>query len=195
MSGEQPDLDVSKAALGQIARGITDCLAELKELGSIGTASLGGGFSELKLSGMQSGHAGLTSELDAFCERWGWGVRSLVQQANVFAAGVGLTAGMVYEQDHYIQGGFKVLANAAIGGNPYASEKDLVDKDWGEVLSDNPYTNLRDPDYSVESLAESKKNSDEAWKQTGEDIANRPEIRAAKLAETLLERAAEGEQR
>lgn len=189
MSGEPADLDVSKAALAQIAQGITDSLAELKELGSIGTASLGGGFSELKLSGMQTGDAGLTSDLDAFCERWGWGVRSLVQQANVFAAHVGLSAGMVYEQDHYIQGGFKVLANAAGGGNPYASEQDVIDKDWGEVLSDNPYTNLRDPDYSLESLTESKKNSDGAWKQTWEDIAPSQEAAGAELAETYRERA------
>ncbi|MEU8462779.1 hypothetical protein [Streptomyces sp. NPDC029003] len=95
-------------------------------------------------------------QLDAFCERWGWGVRTLVQQANVSAAHVGLSAGMVHEQDQYVQGGFKVLANAVAGGSPYASEQDVIAKDWGDVLSANPYTNLRDPDYSPVSFAESK---------------------------------------
>ncbi|MFG2622916.1 hypothetical protein ACGFXC_35425 [Streptomyces sp. NPDC048507] len=193
MSGEQPDLDVSKAALAQIARGITDCLKELKELGPIGTASMGDGFTELKLSGLQSGHAGLTSQLDAFCERWSWGVRTLVQQANVSAAHVGLSAGMVHEQDQYVQGGFKVLANAVAGGSPYASEQEVADKDWGDVLSANPYTNLRDPDYGPGSLAESKENSDRAWKQTWEDIAPSRKDDGAKLAETLRERT-EGQQ-
>ncbi|MFD8983253.1 hypothetical protein [Streptomyces sp. NPDC059564] len=189
MSGERPgDLDVSKPALAQIARGITDSLAELKELGSIGLASLGDGFSELKLSGMQTGDAGLTSDLDAFCERWGWGVRSLVQQGNLFAAHVGLSAGMVYEQDQYVQGGFKVLSNAVVGGNPYATEQDVIDKGWGEVLSDNPYTNLRDPDYSPESVIKAKENSDRAWKQTWEDIAPSREPAASKAAEAYRER-------
>lgn len=35
MSGDGADLDVSKQALGLIAKGITDSLAELKELGSV----------------------------------------------------------------------------------------------------------------------------------------------------------------
>ncbi|MFB7179730.1 hypothetical protein ACFCYI_18760 [Streptomyces sp. NPDC056257] len=169
MSGDGADLDVSKQALGQIAKGITDSLAELKELGSVGTASMGGGFTELGLSGLETGHAGLTSTLDTFCERWGWGVRSLVQQGNAFAKGVGLSAGLVHEQEQYIQGSFKVVTNAALG-NPYASEKEIIDKDWGEVLSDNPITQIRDADYSPESFDEATKNGNEAWKTAVRDV-------------------------
>ncbi|EFL15241.1 hypothetical protein [Streptomyces sp. C] len=104
MSGDGSDLDVSKQALGQIADGITKTLAELKELGMVGTASMGRGFSDLSLSGLETGHDGLTSSFNAFCERWEWGVRALVQQGNDFAANVGLSAGLVHEQDQYIQG-------------------------------------------------------------------------------------------
>ncbi|MFD0353029.1 hypothetical protein ACFVHW_04655 [Streptomyces sp. NPDC127110] len=194
MSGEQGELDVSKAALGQIAKGITDTLSELKELGSIGTASMGGGFTELKLSGMQTGHETVTSMLDAFCERWGWGVRSLVQEANEFAAGVGLSAGLVHEQDQYIQGGFKVMANAVLGGNPHTSEQEVTGKDWGEVLASNPYTNLRDADFSAESAVKSKAATDRAWAQTWEDIAPRRETDPSRLAELSRDRDG-GEQR
>lgn len=73
MSGDGSDLDVSKQALALIAQGITASLAELKELGSVGTASMGGGFTELALSGMETGHESLASTLGTFCERWGWG--------------------------------------------------------------------------------------------------------------------------
>ncbi|MFD4866150.1 hypothetical protein [Streptomyces sp. NPDC058412] len=169
MSGDGADLDVSKQALGQIAKGITDSLAELKELGSVGAASMGGGFTELGLSGLETGHAGLTATLGTFCERWGWGVRSLVQQGNTFALNVGLSAGAMHEQDQYIQGSFKVVTNAALG-NPYASEKDVIDKDWGKVLSDNPITQIRDADYSPESFDRATENGNEAWKTAVRDV-------------------------
>ncbi|MFH7599670.1 hypothetical protein WDV06_31910 [Streptomyces racemochromogenes] len=176
MSGEQGELDVSKAALAQIAKGITDTLAELRELGPAGLGNTGGGFTQLKLTGLQSGHQALTSQLDAFCERWGWGVRSLVQEANRFAAGVGLSAGLVHEQDQYVQGGFKVLANAVLGGNPYASEQEVTDKDWGQILGTNPYTNLRDADYSAESALTSAVNTDQAWQQTWDEVDPNPDV-------------------
>ncbi|WP_079405220.1 hypothetical protein [Streptomyces sp. 3211] len=171
MSGDGADLDVSKQALGQIAKGITDSLAELKELGSVGMASMGGGFSELGLSGIETGHEGLTATLDTFCERWGWGVRSLVQQGNAFAMKVGLSTGAMYEQDHYIQGSFKAVANAALG-NPYATERDIIDKNWGEVLSDNPITQIRDADYSPESFTRATENDNDAWKSAVRDVSS-----------------------
>lgn len=169
MSGDGADLDVSKQALGQIAQGITQTLAELKELGMVGTASMGRGFSDLALSGMESGHDGLTASLGSFCERWEWGVRSLVQQGNDFAAKVGLSAGALHEQDQYIQGSFKVLVNAGMG-NPYASEDDITGKGWGGVLADNPYTQVRDADYSAESFERADENIKEAWKGAVRDV-------------------------
>ncbi|MEV0409959.1 hypothetical protein AB0I68_03885 [Streptomyces sp. NPDC050448] len=169
MSGNQPDLDVSKQSLEQIAKGITDTLSELKELGMVGTASMGRGFSHLGLSDIQTGHDGLASTLRTFCQRWEWGVRSLVQQGNAFAANVGLSAGLIHEQDQNIQGSFKVAANAA-WGNPYASEDDTTKKGWSEVLSDNPFTQIRDADYSRESLDRASGNIKEAWKGAAHDV-------------------------
>ncbi|MCJ0869147.1 hypothetical protein [Streptomyces sp. AP-93] len=169
MSGDGADLSVSKQALGEIAKGITDTLGELKELGMVGTASMGRGFSDLGLSGMETGHEGLTASMKTFCERWEWGVRSLVQQGNQFAFDVGLSAGVLHEQDQYIQGSFKVLTNSAMG-NPYASEKDVIGQDWGAVISDNPYTQVRDADYSRESFDRANENSREAWTGAVRDV-------------------------
>ncbi|MFD8895489.1 hypothetical protein ACFVZ8_15880 [Streptomyces sp. NPDC059558] len=184
MSGDGADLDVSKQALEQIGKGITDSLAELKELGSVGMASMGGGFSELGLSGIETGHEGLTATLDTFCERWGWGVRSLVQQGNAFAVKVGLSAGAMYEQDHYIQGSFKVVANAALG-NPYATEQDVIDKNWGGVLSDNPLTQIRDADYSPASFTRAAENGNDAWKSAVRDVSSSDILLSNQLIDTV----------
>ncbi|MFJ9339487.1 hypothetical protein ACIRP0_09360 [Streptomyces sp. NPDC101733] len=169
MSGDGADLDVSKQALGQISQGITQTLGELRELGAIGSAGVGRGFAGLSMSGMETGHEGLAASFETFCERWEWGVRSLVQQGNSFAAKVGLSAGLMHEEEQYIQGSFKVLTNSAMG-NPYASEKDIVDKSWGDVLSDNTYTQIRDADYSQESVDRATETTKEAWKGAVRDV-------------------------
>ncbi|MFJ1569844.1 hypothetical protein ACIOG8_37480 [Streptomyces erythrochromogenes] len=169
MSGEQPELDVSKAALGQIAQGITETLCELKEIGMVGTAGMGRGFAKIALPEMATGHDGLSSAFSTFCERWEWGVRSLVRQGNAFAANVGLSAGVLHEQDQYVQDTFKVVTNAA-WGNPYASEGDITRKGWGEVLADNPYTRIRDADRSKESYEHASHESREAWKSAIHDV-------------------------
>ncbi|MGW3058855.1 hypothetical protein ACWC98_23390 [Streptomyces goshikiensis] len=169
MSGEQPDLDVSKEALRQIAQGITGTLGELKEIGMVGTAGMGRGFTRLALSAMDTGHGGLSSAFGTFCERWEWGVRSLVHQGNEFAEKVGLSAGVLHEQDQYIQGAFKVVANSA-WGSPYASEGDVTGKGWSEVLADNPYTQIRDADYSGESFDQASRESQNAWKSAIHDV-------------------------
>ena len=53
MSGESPDLHVPPEALAEIAKGIDLAHAELKDLGFIGQATTGRGFSELALSGLE----------------------------------------------------------------------------------------------------------------------------------------------
>lgn len=131
---------------------------------------MGRGFFDLSLTGMETGHDGLTSTLKTYCERWEWGVRSLVQQGNSFAQQVGLSAGVFHEQEQYIGGAFKVLTNSAMG-NPYASEEEIINKDWGEVLSSSSYTHIRDADYSAESFQKSGENSMQAWKDTAWDVS------------------------
>ncbi|MER5888808.1 hypothetical protein ABT160_33705 [Streptomyces sp. NPDC001941] len=165
-----PDLAASKEALGQITQGINGALGELKELGMVGEASMGRGFSDLQLSGMETGHDGLTSTLKSYCERWEWGVRALVQQGNVFALQVGLSAGVFHEQEQYLEGSFKVLTNSAMG-NPYATEDEITSKDWGQVLSSNTFTHIRDADYSAGSFETARQNSLQAWKDTAWDVS------------------------
>ncbi|MGW1912402.1 hypothetical protein ACWCQS_17200 [Streptomyces sp. NPDC002076] len=104
MSGDKGGgKDIEAAGLNLIAQGITQTLAELKDLGLVGMAGAGRGFSNLELSGMELGHEDLTSKFTSFCERWEWGVRGLVAEGNAFAAEVGLSAGTLYETDQWLR--------------------------------------------------------------------------------------------
>ncbi|MDX3385739.1 hypothetical protein PV682_30395 [Streptomyces niveiscabiei] len=102
--------DLETAGMAQVAQGITQTLDELREIGIDSLAGAGRGFSELSLSSLELGHDELRSEFSSFCERWDWGVRSLVAQANAFAESVGLAAGTLHETDQYVSGSLKVLA-------------------------------------------------------------------------------------
>lgn len=170
-----PDLAASKEALDLITQGITGALGELKELGMVGEASMGRGFNDLALTGMETGHDGLTATMKTYCERWEWGVRALVQKGNSFAQGVGLAAGTVHETEQYVGNSFKILTNSAIG-NPYASEEEIAGKDWSAVLSNNAYTQIRDADYSAESFEQARDTSVQAWKDTAWDVSTSPSI-------------------
>lgn len=154
--------------LDQIQRGITDALDELKEVGSIGRAGSGRGFEEIALTGMQLGHGGLTEAFGEFCERWEWGVRALIVEGNDFAEGVGLAAGTYHENEQYVQGTFKVGANA-LQGNPHLTEEQVTSQSWSEV-----WDNGSGSDYSLESFEEAGANAGQGWKDAGRDAATSP---------------------
>ncbi|MFD9424753.1 MULTISPECIES: hypothetical protein [unclassified Streptomyces] len=165
MSGETPDLDVPAEALAAIAKGIDLAHAELKELGSIGEASTGRGFSDLALSGLELGHGGLTSEFETFCNRWEWGVRALTQKGNGFAQGVGLSAGSFAEQEQYIKDSFKVGVNS-VNGNPHLSEDDVKAMSWDTISKQSTYDN---PDWSWDSMAAANDEVGQTWRDTTYD--------------------------
>ncbi|MET9595664.1 hypothetical protein ABZY45_32770 [Streptomyces sp. NPDC006516] len=187
MNGDASDLDVPPEALAAIAKGIDLAHAELKELGMIGEASTGRGFSDLALSGLELGHGGLTSEFETFCNRWEWGVRALTQKGNGFALGVGLSAGSFAEQEQYVKDSFKIGVNS-LNGNPHASEDEVKAMSWDTIRSQSAYDN---PDYSWESMSHAKDEVNQNWKNTAYDVEDAaldsmersgmvdPEVRAA----------------
>lgn len=158
--------DLVTGGLNLIAKGLTEALGELKELGMVGEAGAGRGFGDIALSGLELGHEGVTNTFQAFCERWEWGVRSLVNEGNAFAEGVGLSAGTYYETDQYMEGALKVGVNAVIG-NPHASEEEVTGMGWGELASHNA---LAGADYSADSFREAMGNSAQGWKDAGRDV-------------------------
>lgn len=158
--------DLKTEGLGLITKGLTEALAELKELGMVGEAGAGRGFSDVALSGLELGVENVTGSFGSFCERWEWGVRSLINEGNAFAEGVGLSAGTYYETDQYVEGALKVGANSLIG-NPYASAEDVTKQDWGDIAKSGW---IGGPDFSKESWDEANANVAQGYKDAGRDI-------------------------
>lgn len=112
---------VDRAALGQAAQGISDTIGALGQLGFAEEAGVGRGFSGLALSGLQVGDAGLQGAFSGFCDRWSWGVRSLVADGNEIAARLGLNAGVYADAEQYVVGALKDVTDAAMG-DPHLSD-------------------------------------------------------------------------
>ncbi|MFC8492547.1 hypothetical protein ACFUJU_17480 [Streptomyces sp. NPDC057235] len=166
MSGDEPELAAPTAALAEIVKGIDLAHAELKELGMIGRASVGRGFSDLALSGLELGHGGLTSEFETFCDRWEWGVRGLTARGNGFAQAVGLSAGSFAEQERYIKDSFKVGVNS-LNGNPHLSEDDVRKMSWETVRDQHTWDGA---DWSPESFTGAHQEVEQTWKNTAYDV-------------------------
>ncbi|MFC8760123.1 hypothetical protein ACFUAG_05260 [Streptomyces sp. NPDC057193] len=166
MSGNEPDLAAPAAALAEIAKGIDLAHAELKELGMIGEASTGRGFSDLALTGLELGHGGLTSEFGTFCDRWEWGVRALAMRGNGFAQAVGLSAGSFAEQERYIKDSIKIGVNS-LNGNPHLSEDDVKKMSWDSVRDQHTWDGA---DWSPESFSDAHREVEQNWKNTAYDV-------------------------
>ncbi|WP_031072128.1 hypothetical protein [Streptomyces sp. NRRL S-118] len=166
MSGTDPDLAASNAGFRLIAAGIDKAHGELKDLGMIGEATTGRGFSDLTLTSLELGHAGLTAGFKTFCERWEWGVRELMQRGNGFVSAIGLSAGAFHEQEQYVKDTVKIAVNG-LNGNPHLSEDEVKAKDWDDIKSQRTGDNA---DYSPESMAAAHRNVEQTWKDTGYDL-------------------------
>ncbi|MFH8614659.1 hypothetical protein ACH4E8_06205 [Streptomyces sp. NPDC017979] len=164
MSGGE-DLKLDEESRQRITKGLRAAVSELRDAGSSTGAALGKGFSGLSLTGMEMGHHGLSTDFEDYCERWEWGVRALVQDANALAAKLGLAAGIIWESDQYVQGMMKVGVNSVIG-NPHASEDEVIKQDWGDVLRPDAL----DPDYSGASFDRAREEAAQTWKDTGRTV-------------------------
>ncbi|WP_455352132.1 hypothetical protein [Streptomyces sp. SYSU K217416] len=186
-NGGDEDLRVDPAAVKNITEGLRGAVAELREVGTASDASMGAGFESLALTGMEAGHPELAGDFEDFCERWEWGVRALVQDASTLAAQLGIAAGTLWEEDQYIQGSFKVAANAA-WGNPHLSEDEVEKKSWGGVFSADTYT----PDYSAQSFDELRSDAAQTWQDTGRTVST--EGRIGSLNDLVMDTAGIDEQ-
>ncbi|GAB7030831.1 hypothetical protein AB0G35_16730 [Streptomyces sp. NPDC021749] len=163
-------------AFEQLTKGIRAATSELKELGFDMEAQLGRGFDRLSLDSMECGDDGLAAALDSFCDRWGWGVRTLMQDANTFSKKLGLAAGNYYEQEQYVSDVMKQTVNASMG-DPSLTAEQLHKRSWGTVLGNNPISQVANADFdpnSKESL-ESRQQMVEVATQAGQDVTSIPD--------------------
>lgn len=145
------ELNVDPKLLQDAADGITKIVGELTDVGISSTAAVGRGFAETKLSPMEAGTESVQEAFGAFCDRWSWGVRALVQDGNDIAQTLNLAAGMYHEEDQEFSNTFKE-AFADITGNPHLSAQQVDARSWGQTLSDNMVNNAIHPDYSMKSF-------------------------------------------
>ncbi|WP_097873526.1 hypothetical protein [Streptomyces sp. ms184] len=166
MSTDGSDLAFDQTSVVKFTRGVGATIDQLGELGGATGSVMGKGFSGLAMTGMEAGHRGLSVDFEDFCERWEWGVRALVSDASALADRLGLAAGTQWEHDQYVEGSFKVGVSAAMGGSPYASEEDISQQGWGDILTPD----YLDPDWSAESFEKAGQDVEQTWKDTGRTV-------------------------
>ncbi|WP_329191518.1 MULTISPECIES: hypothetical protein [unclassified Streptomyces] len=175
------DLEVSPQAVAAIQKGLRAAISELRESGDAAGAEMGAGFENLSMTAMETGHSGLSKDFEDFCEGWEWGVRSLILDASALAANLGIAAGTVWEEDHYLQGAFKVGANS-LYGNPHAAEDEIEEKSWGDIFRADVYK----PDLSPQSFLKSNEDIGKTWSDTKDTVTSTGKIGSIK---DLLEQA------
>jgi hypothetical protein len=166
-----PGYQVNPALLTEAANGINEAIDVLKDLGVEGTADAGRGFANLELTGEQLGHAGVQSAFNQFCDRWSWGVRTLVQDGNTIADELGLTAGAYYDAEQYASGLLKD-AYADTLGDPNLTDDQVQSESWSTVLADNPVSDVLHPDTSAASTAKAEADIAATWKGEARDLTD-----------------------
>lgn len=166
MGTDGTDLNFDEVSVAKFTQGVGATIDELGDLGGATGSVMGKGFSQLSMTGMETGHHGLSVDFEDFCERWEWGVRALVNDAGQIANRLGLAAGTLWEHDQYVAGSLKVGVNALMGGNPHASEEEITQQDWGEVFTPDHL----DPDWSGESFERAGEEIEQTWKDTGRSL-------------------------
>ena len=162
---------VDRGALSQAAHGINDTIGALKGFGLDETAEVGRGFSGLSLSGLQAGHPDLATALGGFCDRWSWGVRTLIQDGSQFAARLDLSAGIYYDTEQYLTGVAKNVA-VAVAGNPHLSDEQAAQASWSQDAVG--LTGAPTPGGGA-SWAEVGQQARQQWTQVGQDELRVPD--------------------
>lgn len=145
------ELQVQPEVLKQAETGINAIIGELSGLGVKETGAQGRGFALLTLSPLQAGKASVQSAFESFCDRWSWGVRSLVQSANSMAQSVGLAAGRYQMMDQAAQNALKEVYSHLFS-DPHLTKDDIDKRSWGDTLSDNGFNAIMHPDYTDKSF-------------------------------------------
>jgi hypothetical protein len=154
---------VDRAALSETAQGINNTIGALKGLGFDETAEVGRGFSGLALSGLQAGDAGLQQALGSFCDRWSWGVRTLVQDGNQFAARLGISAGVYADTEKYLVGVAKNVTDA-LAGDPHMTDAQAAQASWSQDAA--VVTGAQTPEGSL-TWSQAGSAAAQQWKAVG----------------------------
>ncbi|HEY2280237.1 MAG TPA: hypothetical protein VGI00_17900 [Streptosporangiaceae bacterium] len=161
---------VDRRALTETAQGIRASIGALQDLGLDETAEVGRGFSGLSLTGLQAGHADLAGTFGGFCNRWSWGVRSLIQDGDQFAARLGLSAGVYADTEQYLTSVAKHVT-VAVAGDPHLSDGQAAQDSWSQDAA--AVTGAPTP-ASGTTWAQVSQQADRQWTEVGRDELKLP---------------------
>ncbi|THA56362.1 hypothetical protein [Streptomyces sp. A1136] len=159
------DLEMDPVAVKNLTDGLRGAIAELREFAPDAGATVGAGLEKLTLTGMEAGHPDVTAVFHDLCTRWDWGVRALVEEVSGLTAALNISAGMIWEEDQYRRGTFKVAANSLIG-DPHADEDTVENTSWDEIKAP----------FGQETPEEARKARDEfrqQWEQAKRDAVTK----------------------
>jgi hypothetical protein len=162
---------VDRAALNATAQGINDTIGALKGLGIDETAEAGRGFSGLSLSGLQAGQSDQASAFGSFCDRWSWGVRSLVQDGSQFASRLGLSAGMYADTENYLVGVAKNVT-VALTGDPHLTDEQAAQASWSQDAAGITGAQTTEGNVTWSQVGD---QAAKQWQQVGRDELNGPD--------------------
>ena len=167
---------VDRTALAEAAQGLNDVISDLSGLGIDETGEVGRGFSDLALSGLQVGDSDLASAFGDFCDRWSWGVRTLVQDGNQFAQRLGLSAGLYNDVENQVTGAIKDVVVAGVG-DPHMTDQQAAAASWSEDAAG--ITGAKTPESSMtpQQAAEAMKQQ---WDGVGQTAMDTPQAKAVK---------------
>jgi hypothetical protein len=167
---------VDRAALAEAAQGLNDVIGELSGLGFDETGEVGRGFSELALSDLQVGDTDLASSFGTFCDRWSWGVRTLVQDGNQFAQRLGLSAGLYNDVENQVTGAIKDVVVAGVG-DPHMTDQQAAAASWSQDAA--LVTGAQTPGSEM-SLKQDLRAVEQQWKGVGQNAMNTPQAKSVK---------------
>jgi hypothetical protein len=165
---------VDRAALNETAQGLNDTISALKGLGFDETAEIGHGFSGLALPELQAGDSGLASAFGDFCDRWSWGVRSLVQDGNQFAERLGLTAGTYSDTEEFLTGVTKDVVDS-FAGDPHLTDQQAAQASWSQDAAEVTGAQTTGGDTT---WSQAGQEAEQQWEGVGHTALSTPQARA-----------------
>jgi hypothetical protein len=150
-------------AITEAAKGIEDTIAELRTLGTVGTAATGRGITTLAMGVSALGHDGVASALADFCVCWDWGVRGLVRSGQRVVDGLNET-GVAYQTAENDAASLAKRVMFDLVGDPMGSSEAASAAPWDEILPSF--------DRSPESFARSTLHIATTWQETGQDVVD-----------------------
>jgi len=167
---------VDRAALAETAQGLNGVIGQLKGLGLSETGDVGRGFSELALSGLQAGNEDVASSFGNFCDRWSWGVRTLVQDGNQFAERLGLSAGLYNDVENEVAGAIKDLVVAGVG-DPHMTDQQAASASWSQDAA--LVTGAQTPGGNM-TPQQGLQAAKQQWEGVGQTAMNTPDAKTIK---------------